>query len=119
MLVSAARGGMRHRRGMFAALIRLLTIASFILMPLGMQITPAMAVEHAPAATSVPCENHGEPSKAQHENRAHCTSCVAIAQPQTPLPIVVPRPAPNLSDRVVPFRLGYHIEVATPPPKAA
>jgi len=118
MLVNAAKGRMRHRRGMFAALIRLLTIASFALMPLGMLGTPAMAVEQAPAA-SVPCENHGKPNKTQHENRAHCTSCVAIAEPQAPVPPVILRPAPNLTDRAALFRLGYADEVATPPPKIA
>ncbi|GGD96593.1 hypothetical protein GCM10011515_15550 [Tsuneonella deserti] len=119
MRVNAAKRGMKQKRGMFAALIRLLMIASFILMPLSMLGTPAVAVEHAPAAASVPCESHGEPSKAQHENRAHCASCVGIAQPQTPLPPAILQLAPDLNEGATPFLLGHLNDVATPPPKAA
>jgi len=119
MRVKAAKGGLKHKRGMLAALIRLLTIAAFVLMPFAMSGSTAMATELAPSAASVPCESHGEPSKAPHESRAHCTSCVAIAQSHSFIPIAIPRLALDLTDRSDRFLLGCLHEVATPPPRAA
>lgn len=119
MLVNMAKGSLVHKRSMFAALIRLLTIASIMLVPLGMLSTPAIAAEHKSAAASMPCDGHERPSKAASDSRAHCTSCVAIAEPQSFLPEATFRLAPDLTDRADPLLLGCAHDVATPPPKAA
>lgn len=119
MLVNVAKGGLVHKRSMFAALIRLFTIASFMLVPFAMLGTPAIAAEHASAAASMPCDGHERPSKTAPDSRAHCASCVAIAEPQAFLPEAAFRLAPDLTDRADPLLLGCAHDVATPPPKAA
>ena len=119
MLVNMAKGDVVQKRSMLAALIRLLTIASALLMPLGMLSAPAGAAEHRSSAASMPCDGHEQPSKATPDSPAHCNSCVAIAEPQLLLSTATFRLSPDLTDREDPLILGCAHDVATPPPKTA
>lgn len=117
MPVKLATDGRRYSRGMLATLFRLLTIASFVLMPLAMASAPAAAAAHEPAAAAMPCEGHDQPTKTAPSGKLHCTGCVAIAVPLAALPAVAVQPLPVLVDRDGRLLLGLAPEVATPPPK--
>ncbi|HWK65703.1 MAG TPA: hypothetical protein VNS34_12220 [Rhizobiaceae bacterium] len=117
MLVKLPKGRGVYARRMFAALVRLLTIASFVLMPLAMSSAPAMAAEQEPMAASMPCEGHDQPSHTAPVGKMHCTACIAIAEPNAALPVAAVQPAPSLVDRDGRLLLGLGPEVATPPPK--
>src|SRR5690606_29472674 len=116
MLVKLAKGRGVYARRMFAALVRLLTIASFVLMPLAMSSALA-AAEQEPMAASMPCEGHDQPSHTAPVGKMHCTACIAIDQPNAALPVAAFQPAPSLVDRDGRLLLGLAPEVATPPPK--
>lgn len=117
MPVKITKGRGVYARRMFAALVRLLTIASFVLMPLAMSSATATAVEQEPMAASMPCEGHDQPSHTAPSGKMHCTACIAIDQPNAALPVAAVQPAPSLVDRDGRLLLGLAPEVATPPPK--
>lgn len=119
MPLRVAKGGLCYGRAMLAALFRLLTVASFVLMPLGMLGTPAAAAEHHAAAASMTCEGHEQPSKAAPDKQTHCASCVALAEPQSAAAAADFPPVPVLAYRDPRLLLGLEPEVATPPPKLA
>jgi len=117
MSVRVEKGGSRHAGAMLAALFKLLTIASFLMMPLGMSSAPASAAEHHAATASMPCDGHEQPTKAAPDGKTHCTSCVAIAEPHGAAPAADIQPALVLVDRTGQLLFGLEPEVATPPPK--
>ena len=117
MPVKVAKDGSSYGGAMLTALIRWLTIASLVLMPFGMSSSPAAAAGHHAAAGSMPCEGHEQPSKTTPDKQTHCTSCVALAEPQPAAAAVDFPPVPVLVDRVGELLMGLEPEVATPPPK--
>lgn len=117
MRVKAPRRSMRYSGGMLGMLIRLLAVASLVLMPFGMLATPvAAAAPHAMTA-SMSCEGHDKSSQPAPESKAHCTSCVAIAAPHAADPEADIPPVAILADPSVHLLLGLEPDVATPPPK--
>jgi hypothetical protein len=107
---------------MFAALLRLLMVASLALMPFGMAAASAAATHHAPAA---PIAGHcddksGEPSEESHDRLTGCAAgCsmfiaehVSASEPATALA--------QSGDRLPAKRwTSVPAETATPPPKLA
>ena len=117
MPVKPAKGGAAHARGMLAAMFRLLTVASFVLMPLAMPNAPVAAAAREPAAVSMPCEGHKQPAEPAPTGKVHCIACVAIAEPDATVPAPTVQPLPVLVDTGGRLLLGLAPEVATPPPK--
>lgn len=106
--------------GMTAALLRLLTLLSLVLMPLGMASEPALAqpmpAEHA--MTSMPhCDDQPDQDEApapKMDCTAMCTALPATDAP-TDAPLLTPV-APRTIAIAAPF-VGVEPEIATPPPR--
>jgi hypothetical protein len=104
---------------MVSMLFRLLTLVSFLLMPVGMVSTPAMAADRPMVASSMPCEGHQEPSDEAPRSKAHCAACAALAQPLISALASRSKPYALLVEKRGDLLLGLEPEVATPPPKLA
>lgn len=102
---------------MLPLLTRLLVALALVLMPLTMTAAPASAVEHGQVASSMPCNGHDEPSKSVPDRQAHCTSCVAVAEPTSASLDAPLQPITILADRDQRLLLGILLDVATPPPR--
>ena len=117
MRVEAPRRTMRYSGGMLALLLRLLAVASLVVMPFGMLAAPVSAATPHAMTASMSCEGHDKSSKPAPESKAHCTSCVAIAAPHAAAPVPDLQPVVVLADRSLHLLLGLELDVATPPPK--
>lgn len=104
---------------MTARLFRLLTLVSFLLMPVGMVSAPATAADQPMVASSMPCEGHQEPSGEAPRSKAHCAACAALAQPLISAPAIGSKRKVLLVEKRGDLLLGLAPEVATPPPKLA
>jgi hypothetical protein len=104
---------------MVSMLFRLLTLVSFLLMPVGMISTPALAADRPMVASSMPCEGHQKPSDEAPRSKAHCAACAALAQPPISVPAGRSKPNALLVEKTSDLLLGLVPEVATPPPKPA
>lgn len=104
-----------------ALILRLLTLAALLLMPLGMQAASANPVHHAPAAatTAGHCdEQGGQPAGRSPDQAVDCTMACSMlpaveARAQDPAPI---RGLPSQRPLAEPGA-GLHPDTATPPPK--
>ena len=105
---------------MALAILRMLTLAAFVLMPFGMTGTAANA-QSMPAGHSAMamdhCEEQPEPGKAP-VSKIDCTAmCTALPAKDFPALETVLKPnAPCTAAIVVQFA-GFEPEIATPPPR--
>jgi hypothetical protein len=102
-----------------ALILRLLTLAAVLLMPLGMAAAPAMAHDSAHAGMPMQhCPDQG--SKPETKGAlAECTMACSAALPaqeaaQQSTPHIAPMPVVPVAAQML---HGLHPETATPPPK--
>jgi hypothetical protein len=119
MLVNSGAAKLGYGAGMVSMLIRLLTLASFLLMPLGLVSAPTAAADRTMVGSSMPCDGHQQPLEEAPQSTSHCAACVALAQGSYSAPANPLKPSPLLVDRSAGLLLGPEPEVATPPPKPA
>jgi len=107
---------------MTSALLRLLTLMAFVLMPFGMTVAPAyahpMTVDHSAMAMGAGhCDEQPAKEKAPSA-KIDCTAmCSALPATDNWVPLAVLKPtAPRALAVFAPFS-GIEPEIATPPPR--
>lgn len=109
---------------MGSALLKLLTLFAFLLMPLSMAGAPAAAQPlAAPAAQLLTtnagshCDGHEESSGAPAKAKAHCIACAALPGLSVRVPIAAYSPQPPLHVLLASWSDTPEPDTATPPPK--
>lgn len=113
--VIAGQGARTYLGAMASALLRLLMLASLLLMPAGMASAPALA---APAPASAGhCDEHQKPVDTSTKQQVHCTACTALPAIEAPEAATGMLPeASRLLALIQPIS-GIEPEITTPPPR--
>lgn len=109
-----------YSASMPAALLELLALFAFVLMPLGMSPAATAPAHHATTNMTGHC---GEHSGQQPHKVTHCTDCAAACSVMVSEPATLPAPIALVPADVGPLRPwsvdGLHPEAEIPPPRLA
>jgi hypothetical protein len=106
-----------YRDAMRVLILRMLVLASLMLMPFGMGAAPAASMHHQ----QMTMQHCPQPDSRSHSTRAlaDCTMACASALPATDLQIADAHPLSKFTPRpaLVAALPGIELEIATPPPR--
>lgn len=110
-----------YSMAMSAAILRMLVLASLMLMPFGMAAAPAAPVQQHPMATQMQMQHCPDGDQKQHSGGALATCTMACS---AALPAVAAEPGPcvrvereAVAQSLAPVLAGIELEIATPPPR--